>query len=652
MRQLLLMLVCLAFAGISSAQHVSCDLENKKAKKLYDKAREQISYLNLEEAEDLLEAAVEIEPEYAKAWFMLAKIKFRKRQYKSSKEYFQKLLEICPDYEDRVTYELGLSALNLQEWGECETYFTTYLESDKIDPRQAHKADSMLEVCSFYKQIFANPVPFEPKAVQNISTSNSEYLPILTPDNDYMYYIRTQPSKRKTAISGSQTDEVFMMSELIGDTFTLGKALPSPFNAGSNEGGASLTIDNKEMYLTICGGRSDGKGSCDIYYTKRDADGNWQPLRNMNEFNDQINTVYWESQVTVSSDGKRLYFASYRPDGYGGNDIFMLEKDSAGNWSAPKNLGPVINTPGDEKSPFLHVDDQTLYFSSTGHLGLGSFDIFYSRMGANGHWQKPVNIGHPINSPAADLGFFVSTDGHRGYFASNKLDASKGWEIFGFDLYKDARPKKVLFLKGKVDQEIADPEAPVKMAITDMKTKEKKEIPVDSVTGEFVYTQVVENDQMIAVQQKGHMYQTQVVKADDTLPLKTVRMDVKMAQIAPGETFRVDNGMGDKSLLFGTDSYALSDPSKMIMENLVDLLQMNPTLKIAVEGHTDDVGSGSTNMVLSKNRAKAVVDYLVSRGIAASRLQHKGFGESRPIKANMSEAGRAANRRTEIRILR
>jgi outer membrane protein OmpA-like peptidoglycan-associated protein/ribosomal protein L24E len=393
------------------------------------------------------------------------------------------------------------------------------------------------------------------------------------------------------------------------------------------------------MYLTICNVKG-GMGSCDLWTTQYKND-KWQMMQNLGS---SVNDSTWQSQASVSSDGKIIYFSSDREGGFGGKDIYKIVKDEKGYFGEPINLGEKINTAKDEKSPFIHTDNKTLYFCSNGQLTIGGFDIYYARLDSSNNWQKPENIGSPINSPNDDLGFFVSTDGKQGYFASNKMAGSGGWDIYSFDLYETARPQKVLFMKGKVQDEKGQVIQDAKMQLKDLQTNESIDIAVDS-NGEYVFARAMDHDQMVLVNKDGYFYNSQTIKANDTKFEGVSKKNFDIEEIQTGKSYKI------KNLVFANNSSELNSDAQFELMNLVNFLNTSTDIRIEIAGHTDNVGNDQTNLELSQNRAKAVYQFLIEKEIDASRLRYKGYGETKPKADNNTEAGRAINRRTEITIL-
>ncbi|HNP99222.1 MAG TPA: OmpA family protein, partial [Bacteroidia bacterium] len=322
-------------------------------------------------------------------------------------------------------------------------------------------------------------------------------------------------------------------------------------------------------------------------------------------------------------------------------ELKMIEKREDGSWSKAIRLGSTINTNGNEKSPFLHSDSRSLYFSSDSLPGLGGYDIFMSKMDDKGHWGKPVNIGYPINTEADEVGFFVSTDGKTGYFASNKINnGAGGYDIYSFDLYPDVRPNKVYFQRGDMNGPRNEEIVKASIEIKDASTKQITKIDVDSVTGEYAFVVNFDHDLLLSVKKEGYAFESQYISTRDTINEEPVKRDIELKKLEVGGQYTIND------ILFNTNSTDLNDTIKTVLDEFSDYMKLNPKLRVSLHGHTDNIGNPNDNMTLSENRAKAVFDYLVSRGIDKARMTYKGFGETKPIASNATESGKARNRRT------
>ncbi|MGD9492265.1 MAG: OmpA family protein [Bacteroidales bacterium] len=608
------------------------------------------------EANRLLKEVIEVDAEFAPAYYYLGCINVFKKENNltAAEKYFKKAIEFCPDGMHDAYFQLGKIYFGLDKYDQAELNLKKYLDKPEeiTDDSIQIEAAEMYDWAKTAMELLSKPVSFDPEIVSGISSKFDEYLVIISPDNEKAFYTRRIEVKDMSSwASEMELKEKFFVSNrkpqsgkpLSEIPFDSGQPMPDPFNMKLNEGGATVTIDNKELIYTICHmpERTDPNQyiNCDLYYTRFEF-GGWSDIIPI----DAVNTSdHWESQPSISSDGKTLYFISDRPGGIGGYDIYTSTRDESGSWSAPQNMGKIVNSEGNEKSPFIHTDSQTLYFSSEGRPGMGGYDIYYARMDDNGTWQKPVNIGYPINSKYDDVGFFVSTDGKYGYFGSNNMsEGLGGWDFYSFELYEEARPEKVLFVKGTVKNEQDDKPVEAKIEIKNLTTKEIREIPVDHETGEYVAAIKFESDFMLTVKKPDFVYESTYISKEDSSFAEPTSVDVDLEPVQLGKAYRM------KDIYYESNSADLTAESKKVLDEFIEFLNENPNIKVKIQGHTDNIGGDAFNLTLSENRAHSVYEYLVSRGVSSSRLSYKGFGETQPVDTNDTEAGRAMNRRTEF----
>ncbi len=737
-------LLSLTLSIYAQTEKEDCTFEvSGKAKKLYKKAVKELQGGNESIGSKYFAEAIEESPNYLQALWAQARLnkdpRNRYRKEDLAVAAYMQIIEICPSYKNFYSYyHLGVLQYERKKYDASYKYLELFLAADDDKIREKHYEDALdlSKYAKFYYEIYAEPVPFEPKKLSDISTMEDEYLPSLSPDNELLYFTRRSKPKaggpsRGVGRSGSGSIEQFCISQRQDKLkFEKGDALPQPFNIQSNEGGAALSIDNKELFYTRCELQEDRTLNCDICYSKF-AYGEWSEVEALD---DNVNTKQaWESMPTINSDGTVIYFVSDRDGGFGGYDIYRSNRDSLGNWSKAVNMGPTINTAGNEKSPFMHIDSQTLYFSSSdrkdnatgewfaGHMGLGGYDIFYTRLDDANSWLQPKNIGYPINSQENDLGFFVSINGEDGFFASNKIGVKKRsiykdenapkdpWNIYTFKLYKKARPQKVLLVKGSFkDEETNEAVRDVSIEIKNVKTKEVKKVKVNNETGDYAFAMVMKSDYTMTVKKKDYTYETKYISADNTqeeqevaqeeiTEITQVEKEEETQELAEEETLeeiteekkqevreevKLDAEVGSKKAVkldvernvvlkmdiamkpvrigksydledvyFSTNSAELNNKSKSVIDGFFEFLYDNPNIKVEIQGHTDNVGDNQFNLVLSRDRAKSVYEYLLNKGISKSQISSKGYGETKPISTNATEEGRAKNRRTVFVII-
>jgi outer membrane protein OmpA-like peptidoglycan-associated protein/tetratricopeptide (TPR) repeat protein len=618
----------LLVSGSLTAQKSACPKSQvKKAEAAFDDAAGLYKSRKYEDALKRIEKCIEADPEFADAYFLQGSVAMKRKDYKLMEESFLKAIELCPDVDPEAYFQLGWLYFDRKEWKSAEEQLKKFLEFDRVNEDHALKAERMLVKSNLY----AHPVPFDPQPVRSISTADPEYLPYISPDNTMAFFTRRYEMKDKNMLV-PQSVEKFMLARMQPDgTYDQGKPMEAPFNKGTsnNEGGATISIDNKHLYFTV-----NNKGNFDIC-TADFQSGQWGEIRNMGTVND---TRQWDSQPSITSDGKMLYFSSAR-DSMSGLDIYYSRLQDDGKWSKAVKLGPSINTNGNEKSPFIHSDRKTLYFASDSLPGLGGFDLFLVRKDSMGKWGKPVNLGYPINTESDEVGFFVSTDGKRGYFASNKINGNTGYDIYSFELYPAARPGKVYFQKGELKQG-QEEAVPASIEIRNVATNQLTTVDVDSTTGEYAFVVDFENDLMISVKKEGYDFHSQYVSTKDTSNFAVKSKAITLNTLEVGGQYTIND------ILFSTNSDRINDTIKVVLNEFADYLKINPKIRLSLQGHTDNVGSPASNMILSEGRAKSVFDYLVSRGIDRTRMNYQGFGETRPIASNTTEDGRARNRRT------
>lgn len=636
----------------------------KKVMALYEKGTDKKKYKKPERLKFLMEA-IDAEPDFAEANLAMglelaARCKLEEKAFTPTLPFFYKAISRCPQVHSEPYYYIGFDYYERAIYDSAVKYLPKFIAFKDEDEKkfakdwdaEMYQAKMMLRDAKKAVGLKKN-MPFEPKVVTGVSTERDEYLAYISPDDKSCYFVRRVPYQNMNRVSASDKEkELFMVArrDKTGQ-FNAGEAMSAPFNTTEdNQGGCSISIDNKSLYFAMMRMEGGLQPNCDLYVCAN-LGGEWGEIQKLSA---NVNhPKYWDSQPTIASDGITLYFASDRPGGYGGIDLYVTRKDpKTGIWSSPQNLGPNINTPGDEKTPFIHSDSQTLYFSSNGHFGFGGYDIFYVRADEKGVWGEPVNIGSPINGASDDTGFFVSSDTKTGYFFSYEGEkvrtrAVGRYDLYGFELYKEARPTEITFVKGSVKDSSGNQVSGAVIELRDTKTKQTSYATVDSASGDYMIAVKKENDLVLTVKKEDVAFNVKLIKVADlpTVEMEPATINIDVKEAKQGSSFVIDN------ILYNTNSAEIKTESKIILESFAQYLKENPGLKVEIEGHTDNVGILKDNEALSTNRAFSVKAMLEEFGIDGKRISAKGYGPNKPIADNNTEAGRALNRRTEFLIL-
>ncbi|HAG16054.1 MAG TPA: hypothetical protein DCG69_05950 [Bacteroidales bacterium] len=621
-----------------------CDSKpNNRAEAMNKQAQLYLAKGQIGQAQNLLVELIQAYPRFSKGYLTYGEFHLQDYRSETSKAVvcFKKALDICADSSHKANFYLGKIYFGLHNFDQAIFYFDQFISKPVYCSKEDFtEATVFLNFSRVSIDLLAHPVPFNPVKVNGISSKNDEYLPFISADDEFALYTR----RRYTLVDkgfDSEYQEIetfnYSLRQANGD-FDQGFPMPYPFNRNPNEGAPSLTIDNNHLYYTLCVVDPKTKYlNCDIMHSFFNGK-IWSDPKSLGQNINSPNT--WESQPSIDASGELLYFSSNREGGFGGYDLYKTYKLTDGSWSNPINLGPTINTSGHEKSPFIHSDSQTLYFSSDGIPGLGGFDIFYTRLDSSNQFEKPLNIGYPINSFEDDLGFFVSTDGQNGYYASNRFDENRSWNLYSFQLYEKAKPQKVLFIKGNISQEDAHLPSRAKVEIKNLNTRTTKEIPVDSISGRYVAVLLFRDDLLLTVKKKGFVLESKFIGTTDSIFKKPAVVNVQIQPIEVGQSYEIHD------IYFESNSDDLTPNSLEVIQEFFIFLQNNPGLHIEIQGHTDFIGNEQANLILSENRAKAVYESLVQLGIDQNRLLYKGFGESVPVADNNTSFGRSKNRRT------
>lgn len=621
-------------------------IKSKKALEYFIEAEQLAQRRVFDQAIPLYLKAIKTEPQFDRAHAGVANCYFYSRQDSLAEIWFEKTLALN-EKKYAVFYSV-IGDINYQrgKYEKAVQNYEKYAKNPNADSKTLEKVNFNKKNCAFALNAIKNPSSQQPKNMgNNINTIYNEYYPSLTIDEEQLIFTAQRPRNAEISeVRNQETsklkmyDEDFYVSTFKNGEWQKAVNLGPPVNTLENEGSCCFSADGKSVYYVIC-----DKIGCDIFVSDY-TDKKWSEPRKLNE---NINTRYWESTPCISADGNTLYFTSSRPGGKGGYDIWKSTKTPDGDWGTAQNLGDSINTPYKEISPFIHPDGKTLYFASEGHPGMGSADLFMSRIKPDGTYSTPINLGYPINTPGSEASIIINRKGTIGYYSLKKPVHEGGdVDLFTFQIPEYARPIKTSYLKATVLN--ANTNQPVQNAslnLTDLTAN--KTILQKNTDEEGNVLSVLPANQLLGVfiEQKGFLTFSEHFQIEESSADKPQLLTIKLIPVKTGSSTVL------KNVFFDFNAHQLLPASYPELDKLADMMTKNPKLKIELSGHTDDIGEDKFNLALSQNRANSVKEYLVKKGISGERIQAKGYGKIKPLVPNTNEENRKQNRRTECIII-
>ncbi len=627
------------FLGVvSTAQNVdSYSTHSKKAIKLYEEANQLIGRRQFPEAIQLLQLAVSKDNDFLEAHLRLAFCYDLLRNPDLQKYHLEQVVRISPQNPRYKNVYYTLAQVYFEEGSyqkavQCMQALKGFNLTNEKMIGQINKLENNLQ---FAVEGIKNPVDIHPVPLPPVINAFAlQYFPVLTADENSIFFTR------RNGFSFYDDEDIYMSRKDNNGQWTKPESISPSINSDYNEGTCTISADGRILIFTTCEGRK-GYGSCDLYISYRIGD-SWSVPKNLGA---NINSRAWESQPSLSADGRELFFVSDRAEGLGKRDIWMSKTDEEGKWMKAWNLGPQINTPDDEVSPFIHVNGTSLFFASKGYPGFGGFDIYKSERTADG-WSKPENIGYPLNTHDDQVSLFISANGKTGYYSyEERLSEGKSKSL----LYKFTFPENHLlvretsYVKGNVfDKETKKP-LEAKVELHNLETKIVLNVfQSDPLTGEYYSVLNQGGKYALYVESPGYLFESRYFNYTDSIVNKPLIIDFYLKPIKSGLSTALNN------IFFDFDKYDLKEESITELEKMIDFFNTNPDVKVEIAGHTDDKGGEAYNQELSERRAKSVYDYLISHGVDSEKLSYKGYGETQPLLPNTSESNREQNRRIEF----
>ncbi|PKR80937.1 hypothetical protein CW751_07150 [Brumimicrobium salinarum] len=666
---LLFTLFALLISSCATAQ-MGYSTKSKRAIKLYEEGRAapqknidvRTGRPDFEAGIELLQKALKKDENFLEAHQMIGEFYRLSGKNKKAVHHYKKSLEIRPsaNLNGQLYLDIGELQMRNSEFKDAIRYFDKILAGDNrnMSNKMLHAAEYLKTSAEFSLEARKNPLSIHPVNVgKGINTKHPEYFPTITVDGKTLLFTREVPNN-----DGSpRGQEDFFVSRLNKENvWTKSVPMPRHINTPQNEGAPTISADGRTLIFVACadatgrnyGPNREGKGSCDLFVTERIGN-EWTLPVNLPG---KVNSFTWESQPSLSADGKTLYFI--RRVGQQRNqrsDIHVSEKQADGTWGKPKPLPMNINTKRMESSVMIHPDGQTLYFASDGHIGLGGTDIYMSRKDPLGNWGDPVNLGYPINTESNENSLLVGPDGEIAFFASDREGGEGKLDIYYFELPEELRPIKTTYFEGLVYDAITSKPLKGKFELIDLSNGETViASEADPLTGEFLVALPTQKEYALNVTFPGYTFFSKNFNMKESD--EAIQMDVPMIPLTDEQPVLLAN------VFFDLGKSTLRPTSHVELNKLYNFLTENTEIKIEIGGHTDTRGDDKANQKLSEDRAKAVFDYIVNKGIAQERLTYKGYGEERPINSDeeinemesveAKEKAHQENRRTEYRIIK
>lgn len=615
--------------------------EDKKALKYYAEASAYYRRAQFLEATEVLAKAIDRDEQFVEAYLMSADAYDRIRETTKALITRQRLLAAVPNHPKTIDvyYLLGEAYFESGEYLKARDHIEQFLKIAVDRPEEFQKAQQTLLSVEFALSALDHPVSFSPSPLPpQVNQFALQYFPAVTVDENTLIYTA------RRGLEPYHDEDIYVVHKDEAGEWQLPQSITDLINTDNNEGACTISADGRTIIFTSCQGRN-GLGSCDLYTSVKRGDA-WGAPVNMGA---PVNTSAWESQPSLSADGRTLFFSSNRGGGAGQRDIWVTTKGVGDVWNEPVNLGDNINSAGDDISPFIHFNGQDLYFSSNGRIRMGGFDLFKSKR-VDGKWSEAVNLGYPINDHEDQVSLFITAQGAMAYYANEVSDKGRivSSTIQQFELAESVRIEhRSNFLTGIVSDSQTGTPLESQLKVYDVNTNALvSEVYSDPVTGEYFVVLTEGQEYAIAINRPGYLFQNLSYDYLEKEGLEPERLDIQLDPIAVGAQTVL------KNIFFKTNEYQLQEKSEAQLATIIEFLKRNPRVVVEISGHTDSTGSDQLNKALSENRARSVYDYLLAHGIAAGRLVHRGYGSTHPVADNATESGKALNRRIEFKIIR
>ncbi len=626
-------MVLMLFVGHVFAQRTPLSTEDKKALKYYQEAAALLRRVQYPEAIEPLKKALSRDQQFIEAWQALGLSYSKIGKLEDAIGAYESSLKAAPESPRAPRSYFALADLMFQaeQYQQAIDYAQLYISKRQNEKKNIETLEGIINNATYVLKARENPLPYNIRPLPGQANYfDQQYFPVLTVD-------------QKTLIFTGRNDheDIYISRKQENGDWSMPSPISQQINTQLNEGACTISADGRMLIFTSCQGRR-GYGSCDLFVSYREGN-DWSLPENLGM---TVNSSGWDVQPSLSADGRTLYFVSDRPGGKGGKDIWKTTKDDNDQWTSPVNVGAPINTRLDEISPFIHVNGESLYFSSTGHTGMGGYDIFMSEL-ENDTWSTPENLGYPLNDQHDQVSLYISSDGKKGYYTVEHSEGGK-WKsvLHTFDVPEERQVKRrSVFVTGVVTDKSTGKFLDASIKIYDLSASRLlSKVVSDAKTGEYTVVLSEGNDYGVYAERKGYLFADYTFSVDKIETFNSGSLDIALQPIKEGARMVLNN------IYFEFDSFELKKESLSELQTVYDFLKNNRNITIEIQGYTDDKGSASYNQSLSENRAKAVYSYLIDKGVPERMLSYKGYGAQDFIAENNTEEGRSKNRRIEFKI--
>ena len=604
--------------------------QNKQAAESYEAGLRALGSSDTQKAIQLFKLAASKDSQYLDPTIALFQVYQDQKNFQSAIDCFNEIKKRDSAASMPFLVKQGIALASLGRYDAANKLLAPYFSSNSLPSYLKEKANALYAVCQFAIQQKNAPEISINNMGDSINSPASEYFPTVSIQDSLFLFMRRKNLSR----------EDFYASNMGVHGFSAAIPLSDTLNFAAKKGSMSLSTDLQTLYYAA-DYAEQGYGRYDIYKVQRSAWG-WSKPKNLGQ---RINSDFWDSAPSIAPDGNSIYFASNRPDGYGGIDIYVSYKNEKGFWEEAINLGPSINTKGDDQTPFIHADNQSLYFSSNGRLGFGGSDIYLARKKIDGNWTTPVNLGYPINTYDNEGSIAVASNGANAYIASDRADSRGELDIYKITLAENTRAYKTWYIKGQIIDAKTKKTLAADLQIVDPKSGYPiMEMQIDSM-GQFLLALPYFDSLGLKINSPDHDYLSSILPIESLRNMAGKTFDFALTPIEKifTKTFN--------QVYFESNAAILQAISSVELDALVSYLKNTLNAQILIEGHTDNTGTAAQNNLLSLQRANAIGDYLQQKGIATNRIQRKGLGSTMPIADNKTAEGRAKNRRTNFTII-